>query len=135
MNVRFRVVDQRIFVSYDLIGDKTYQVSLGLYENYKVTNNTIDLSHRLKRVSGDVGPGVRAGNGKEIIWDPSEDFDYFDGSAYFFDVRAVRPGNTKNWAWVVGGAAGAWVAGGVAYRKGSTKKGTTIIINVPDPER
>lgn len=134
MNVRFWVVDQRVFVGYDLIGEKAYQVGLSLYENYKPINKTIDLSHSLKRVSGDVGPGVRPGKNKVIIWEPGELFSSLDGSAYFFEVRAVRLGDTNRWAWVVGSGAAGGAIGTVAWLKTRTKKGT-IIIDVPDPEK
>lgn len=133
MNVRFWVVDQRVFVGYDLLGEKTYQIGLGLYENYEPIGKTIDLSHSLTRVSGDVGPGVRPGRDKVIVWEPGELFSNLDGSEYFFEVRAVRPGSTSKWAWVVGSGAAGGAIGTAAWLKTRTKKGT-IVIDVPDPE-
>lgn len=131
VNVHFWVVDQRVAVGYDLIGEKTYQVSLSLYEKYK--DKAIDLSHLLKRVSGDIGPGVRPGKDKVIIWESSESLSSLDGSNYFFEVRAVRPGDTNRWAWIVGSGVAGGAIGTAAWWKTRTKKGI-IVIDVPDPE-
>ena len=127
-NVGFQVQGQKIHVSYDLAGEGVYTVHLRLLGNGGRTMVTLPRS-----VSGDVGKGVRSGQGKKIVWDALKDVASLEGNDYVFEVKVVRPGGINKWALISGAGIAAGGAAGAVLLQGGEKKGT-IVIDVPDPE-
>lgn len=73
MNIRHRIQDDKIIVTYDLMGpdiNKLYEISVIAKIAPHIPIQTTGIySYRPVRISGDVGRGIRVGRGKQIIWD------------------------------------------------------------------
>lgn len=82
-NTVAEVVGDQIIITYDLTQGETgdaYTVSLfSSFNNFRAP-----LTH----VTGDVGPGVKAGTGKRIVWDAQAEMGSYRGSVSF-EVEAV----------------------------------------------
>lgn len=74
-------------VNYDLVGPdaQSYEVVLEVSQN---GGRTYELKPRT--LSGDVGPGVRPGVGRRIVWDAAKDTDALQLGEYRFRVT-VKP--------------------------------------------
>ena len=128
-NVSFQVQNQKIHVSYDLIGKGTYTVTLQL-----AREEGRPWVPWLHSVSGDVGKGIQPGKKKEIVWDALKDVERLEGDNFVFEVRAARPGGTSKWVWIGGAGVAAGAAGAVVLGGGGGEEKGTIVIDVPDPE-
>ena len=106
-NISYEVKDSYIEIRYDLLGIpyKEYKISVELKRE-----QAAGFSFKPKLLSGDVGKGTLAGEGKKIIWDYTNEFKPEAGvTDYYFEVTAKR--GSKTWLYVAGG--GILVAGGV----------------------
>jgi len=93
-NVNYTVSNEKVFVSYDLLGesDQIYKVSLMLR-----SVGSKDVIYVPKTVSGDIGEGHFAGKGKQIIWDIKKDFpEGLSGEDYYFIVQAEEINSSSN---------------------------------------
>ena len=79
-NVTARQEDKKIIISYDLSRKSNVRV-------YMSSNKRSQA--RLIEVTGDVGKGVRAGENREIIWEPLAEYNDFIESNVRFTVEAV----------------------------------------------
>lgn len=130
-NVRFRQEGLDIRISYDLIGEGSYTVTLQVSAD---VGNTFSINPQ--SVSGDVGPEVHPGQGKQIVWEVLRDVKELKGNGFVFKVRAVRQKKNRLGLWVASagiGSAGA-AAGVLIWRKAEEGKKGKIVIDVPDPE-
>jgi len=111
-NVRFRQTeDDKIIVTYDITGgeNQNFDVTLTLSDdggvNYLIVPRT---------VSGDVGPSVHGGRGKQIIWDVLADIRRLEGERYVFKVMARSKSGT-----LIAGIEYVFIRGG-AFEMGDT---------------
>ena len=125
-DVRFWSQDNKVHVSYTLVGKGVYNVTLHMSDDGGKT-----FAHRPRSVSGDVGERMRPGPDKKIVWDALDEVEQLDGDSYAFRVRAVRSLKMGKWPWIAG--AGAAGAAAFVISKGGEEKGE-IVIEVPDPE-
>jgi formylglycine-generating enzyme required for sulfatase activity len=79
-NVQARQAGKVAVISYDLNGPATesYQISL-----YMSKDNGNTWLGPLKTVRGDVGLGIKPGNGKKITWEALADYEYITGNVRF----------------------------------------------------
>ena len=87
-NVNYSVADDKVIVTYDLLGDpdQLYKVSLILRRT-----SSKDVMYIPKTVSGDIGEGHYSGKGKRIVWNIKEDFPGgLSGQDFYFMIRAVK---------------------------------------------
>ena len=106
-NVRFVDHGETVIIQYNLDGKprKKHVVSLSLSYDYGKT-----FPYIIKKASGDIGRGVRSGEGKEIVWRVHQDFpDGLVGDGFVFAVEAEVQKWNKTPLYVVG----AGVLGGV----------------------
>ncbi|HLG56881.1 MAG TPA: hypothetical protein VI485_16200 [Vicinamibacterales bacterium] len=88
-NVEFSVVDKdgTIVVRYDLLGtgdpSDLFRISVLVS-----TDGGSSYSVTPRLVSGDVGPGVRSGAGKRIVWNVRDDVKRLQGDAVVFRITA-----------------------------------------------
>jgi len=70
-NVTFTQMDELIIIRYDLDGqpNKKYKINLSLSDNFGVT-----FRIKPKALRGNAGKNITPGNGKEIIWEMTEDY-------------------------------------------------------------
>ena len=104
-NVHYELKESYVEIWYDLIGepDKNYKVTVKLKRESDPA-----FSFTPRSLSGNVGKGRFAGEGRKITWYFSNEFKPAEGvEDYYFEVTAVKP--SKVWIWVAGGAL---VAGG-----------------------
>jgi len=120
-NVNYTVSNGRVFISYDLRGDKDQ-----LYKVFLALRRTNDKSFAYipKTVSGDIGEGHFAGINKGIVWEIKNDFpDGISGEDFYFIVQAEKVESGSNilmWA----GIGVAAVAAAVTYIIVGGSKGT-----------
>ncbi|MFT6036885.1 MAG: hypothetical protein ACI9XJ_002473 [Marivirga sp.] len=84
-NVRATLSEEKVIVTYDLNANDasiSYNVSLYISKD--------DYSFPLRMVKGDVGPGVKAGDGKRIEWLAKQELGAYSGELVF-EVRAIPP--------------------------------------------
>ena len=121
-NVRFTVREERIHVTYDLVGEGTYAVALRL----------VGSSIRPRTVSGDVGDRIQSGQNKKVVWDALKDVIALEEDDLVFEVTAVRTRRSGKWLLIAGtGAAG---VAGISLLKAETSDKGTIAIDVRDPD-
>jgi formylglycine-generating enzyme required for sulfatase activity len=79
-NVQARQAGKVAVISYDLNGPATesYQISL-----YMSKDNGNTWLGPLKTVRGNVGSGIKPGNGKKITWEVLADYEYITGNVRF----------------------------------------------------
>jgi len=85
-NVQAQQQGNKIIITYDLLhapGGASFTVEAYLSSEYE------QQGLRLNSVSGDVGPGVEAGEQKVIVWDVLRDVDQLEGEHISFVVRAI----------------------------------------------
>ena len=106
-NIRYELKEDNIEILYDLVGlpSKTYNVSVVLKREqdpgFSFTPNTL---------SGYVGKGNFAGNGRKIIWNFANEFKPEAGvTDYYFEITAKK--SSKAWMFIAGG--GILVGGGI----------------------
>lgn len=109
-NVTFTQMDELIIIRYDLDGrlNKKYKVTLSLSDDFGVT-----FQIKPKALLGHVGKNITPGNGKEIIWEMTEDYpNGLEGEGYVFAVDAeLQKGGSKFLYYLLGGGA----VGGIVY--------------------
>jgi hypothetical protein len=106
-NVSFEVINNFIYIYYDLAGDvdSDYDVSLILRRELKPSFKFIPI-----HVSGDIGEGQFVGKKRTIVWNVKRDFKIDDEvSDYYFEVTAEEISGFP-WYYYLGGA----VVSGVA---------------------
>jgi len=82
-NTRAEVVGDKIVVTYDLVqGEQGDSYTVSLFSSF---NN---FRSALTQVSGDVGPGVKLGQGRKINWEAKQEMGSYRGSVTF-EVEAV----------------------------------------------
>lgn len=89
-NVRFHQTDEdKVIVTYDISGGegRTFEVTLTLSDDGGSNFLIVPRS-----VSGDVGPNVKGGRGKQIVWDVLADIRRLEGTNYVFKVSAKSQG-------------------------------------------
>ena len=134
-DVRFRTYvdrayEDKVHISYILVGKGEYEVSLRLSNDGGQTWYSIGP----KSLSGDVGKGVKPGRDKWIIWDGLRDVRRLKGDDFVFEVVAIRNRNRRPVLMFLGLAAAAAV-GMAAASMGQEGQGDgTIIVEIPDPE-
>jgi len=106
-NVSYKVSGSKVIINYDLIGNskQLYKVSLIL----RRTSST-DVKYVPKTVTGDIGEGKFAGEGRQIIWDIEKDFPGgLSGEDYYFIIQAekVNPSSSDFLLWTGLGVAAA----------------------------
>lgn len=121
-DVRFAVREEKIHISYDLVGEGKYAIVLQL----------VGSSIRPRTVSGDVGDGVQPGQNRKMVWDALKDVRVLEGDDFVFEVTAVRTRRSGKWLLIAG--AGAAGAAGAMLRKAETSDKGTIAVNVRDPD-
>jgi hypothetical protein len=113
-NVQLEFQQDYAVVTYDLVAKfgETYEVVASL-----VKEGDSKFRIPLKSVTGDIGVGKFAGNGRRIQWEFGKDLpaDFAGGSEYSVEVTAtwVEEGGGGSWVYYVLG--GALVAGGVVF--------------------
>ena len=127
-NVHFTVLEERVIINYDLIGnpDNTYKVELILKrQNYDSYN------YKPRKISGDAGTGKFAGKNKEIIWSVNDEFPqglpYDD---YYFIVQAKETENNEEhsgfftFSWLKAGVVAAVAVATIIFISKSKNTGT-----------
>ena len=127
-NVRFQVQGSRIEVYYDLLGDGTYNTSLRVHGLGK-TPLTIPEGN----LEGDIGAGVKPGDGKRVLWEPMWAEIPEQGTVLVFEVVAHSERKWPFRAWhLLGGVA---IAAGIAQAiHVDEPTNGTIVLDIPDPE-
>ena len=75
-------IDQKIHISYDLVGDgNQYEVKLFVSSDGKTWEGP------LQHVSGDIGKDIAIGQNKTVIWDVLMDERSFKGLGFWFEVK------------------------------------------------
>jgi len=86
-NVQDIQQDDDIRITYDLYGGNNIeQFTVSLYVSL---DGRSSWRGPLAAVSGDVGPGIRPGRDKTIIWRVLEEFDELQGNSIYFKVTAT----------------------------------------------
>jgi len=100
-----------VVISYDLIGStqEDYEVIL-----YIMRENDPSTRIQLKKVTGDVGVGTFAGNGRRMLWDRAELKNTQEGARYQFEI-VIRQTSGGGIPWyfypaAVAAGAGVWLA-------------------------
>jgi hypothetical protein len=128
-NVDFTVQDTKVHISYALVGEGEYTVTLHLSQEGRRT-----FTYRPRSVSGDVGSEIRPGRGKKIVWDAQNDMGQLEGKGFVFEIRAVRPRELSKWVWLAGAGVGAVGAATAMTLTGEDKEDKgTILIDIQDP--
>ncbi len=102
-NVRHTKTDSSISIKYDLSGvlSSNYHVTLVL-----LSKDDNSFRYTPKKLTGDIGDEIYAGESKTITWDTKSEFpDGLTSSAYYFSVQAEEDTSSSISPWVwVGGA-------------------------------
>jgi hypothetical protein len=130
-NIRFRYVDGKIIVNYDLIGpmDREYNLTIRLKRESEPS-----ISYEPKYLEGKYGKGLFAGKDQQIIWDViKENLPGFTGTDYYFEISGnmIKPGS--NLMYYIGGGA-VLIGGGAAILLLSKKSTPTAQVDFPLPE-
>ena len=110
-NVQFAVSENKILITYDLIGspDESYMITVTLRRKQVSSYQYVP-----KSVTGDIGEGKYSGTGRQISWDILRDYpDGLDGDDYYFRIEATMIPKSSYLLYYIGG--GAVVAGAAAY--------------------
>jgi len=110
-NVRFQVAENKIIITYDLIGSpaETYMINVMLKRKQVPAYQVVP-----KSVTGDIGEGKYGGTGRQISWDILRDHPGgLEGDDYYFHIEATMIPKGSYLLYYIGGSA--VVAGAAAY--------------------
>jgi hypothetical protein len=130
-DVGFEVRGQQVHVTYDLMGTGTCEIAL------RMLRGGTAAPMQPRSLSGDIGPGIKAGPGKRIVWETLADVVQLEGTDFAFEVRAVRDRGGQRLMWL--GGAGLLAGAGAAYLRGTDDAATpaangTLDLDIPDPQ-
>lgn len=102
-NVDFEPKQNKIFITYDLDGEKDTEYEIAVVLKREEFSGFI---FRPKLLTGDVGDGIRPGKGKEIVWDVTKEYHIDpDVTDFFFEVTAsLEKSGGIAWYYYVGAA-------------------------------
>lgn len=101
-NVDFEPKQNKIFITYDLDGEKDTEYEIGVVLKREEFSGFI---FRPKLLTGDVGEGIKPGKGKEIVWDVTKEYHIDpDATDFYFEVTAQKISGGIAWYYYVGAA-------------------------------
>ncbi len=105
-NARWRVQDDAVLITYDLIDQDAGQYSISIVLRQQ-SNPRLSFSPTANALQGDIGPNQIPGKSKVIRWQYKDDYALpLVGDDYYFELVATEAGTggLPWWSYVAGGA-------------------------------